>query len=175
MVAQSKIQRRRKIANGSPCRCGCAGSLSTSLIGSTWFMKMSATAPGLSQTLACVTWPSNDSQATRATKASGGPSLSTVTYEELLQLIERYRDEPIQTVRGSYFTVGRHLDAPVFIPISTGLGRSDGRKAAEKFLDRFNLTGSLRPSEYGDLTRNASYLIGLILHDRDARARIIKR
>ena len=54
------------------------------------------------------------------------------------------------------------MDCPVFVPESTGLGRSDGRKAAERFLARYNDTGSLRPTDYGDVTRNASYFIGLI-------------
>ncbi len=92
-----------------------------------------------------------------------------MTYSELMELIERYRSQPIETVRGTYFTASSYMGSPVFTPVSTGLGRSDGRKAAERFLERFNLTGSLRPGDYSDLTRNASYLIGLILHDRRSR------
>lgn len=36
------------------------------------------------------------------------------------------------------------------------------RAAAERFVARYNDTGSLRPSDYSGITRNASY-IGLLL------------
>lgn len=44
------------------------------------------------------------------------------------------------------------------------LGQSDGRKAAERFLERYNETGSLRPGDYSKVTRNASYYVGLLAH-----------
>jgi hypothetical protein len=31
-------------------------------------------------------------------------------------------------------------------------------------VERYNATGSLRPSDYKDVTRNASYFIGMIQH-----------
>ena len=43
--------------------------------------------------------------------------------------------------------------------------RYDGRKAAEGFVARFSEIGSARPGDYSDVTRNASYFIGLILAD----------
>lgn len=89
-----------------------------------------------------------------------------MTYEELLELARRFEDEPLTTVAGKEFTVGTYLDSLVFTPASSGLGQSDGRKAAERFLARFNETGSLRPSDYADVSRNASYLVGLILAAR---------
>jgi hypothetical protein len=46
--------------------------------------------------------------------------------------------------------------------LSSGYGQSDGRKAAERFAERYTETGSLRPSDYGDVSRNASYFIGLL-------------
>ena len=85
-----------------------------------------------------------------------------VTYEELLALARRFEDQSLTTVTGKEFTVGIYLDSLVFTPASSGLGQSDGRKAAERFLTRFNETGSLRPTDYADVSRNASYLIGLI-------------
>jgi hypothetical protein len=85
-----------------------------------------------------------------------------MTYEELLELARRLEDQPLTTVTGHEFTVGVYLDCPFFIPASTGLGRSDGRKAAEAFLARYNQIGSLRPSDYADVTRNASYFIGMV-------------
>jgi hypothetical protein len=86
-----------------------------------------------------------------------------MTYPELLDLARRFADQPLETVTGREFTVGTYLDSLVFTPASSGIGQSDGRKAAERFLARFNATGSTRPGDYADVTRNASYLIGLIL------------
>jgi hypothetical protein len=88
-----------------------------------------------------------------------------VTYAELLELARRYDGQMLETVTGKAFTVGTYMDCPVFTPLSSGLGQSDGRKAAERFAARFGEIGSLRPSDYGDITRNASYFIGLILAD----------
>ena len=85
-----------------------------------------------------------------------------MTYDELLDLAREHADRPLTTVTGKEFTVGIYLDSLVFTPASSGIGQSDGRKAAERFVTRFNETGSLRPGDYADVTRNASYLIGLI-------------
>ena len=89
-----------------------------------------------------------------------------MTYDELLDLARRLEDHPISTVTGRTFTVGIYLDSLVFTPVSSGLGQSDGRKAAEWFLARYNEIGSLRPGDYADLTRNASYLVGMLSHAR---------
>ena len=85
-----------------------------------------------------------------------------MTYDELLALARDLRDQPLETVTGRMFTVGVYLDSLVFTPASSGIGQSDGRKAAERFLARYNQTGSLRPSDYGDVTRNASYLVAVV-------------
>jgi len=87
-----------------------------------------------------------------------------VTYEQIITLAQRVSQAGtvLTTPRGAEFTVGVYLDCPFFVPASTGRGRSDGRKAAERFLDIYNATGSLRPTDYVRVTRNASYFIGLI-------------
>jgi len=87
---------------------------------------------------------------------------SMMTYEELLELARRYEGATLETVTGKRFTVGIYLDCPFFTPESSGNGQSDGRKAAERFLARYNKTGSLRPGDYSTVTRNASYYIGLL-------------
>ncbi|HEX5012535.1 MAG TPA: hypothetical protein VFV72_00140 [Candidatus Limnocylindrales bacterium] len=89
-----------------------------------------------------------------------------MTYEQLLALARRLEDQPLTTPTGREFTVGVYMDCPFFIPASTGLGRSDGKKAARAFLDRYTRTGSVRPSDYADVTRNASYFIGLLTANR---------
>ncbi|MEX1172355.1 MAG: hypothetical protein WEG56_07055 [Chloroflexota bacterium] len=85
-----------------------------------------------------------------------------MTYEQLLALARDLEDVPLTTVTGRAFTVSTYLDSLVFTPASSGLGQSDGRRAAERFLERYNATGSLRPGDYSDVTRNASYLVGLL-------------
>ena len=88
-----------------------------------------------------------------------------MTYEDLLELARRSEGKTIETVTGKKFTVGIALDCPFFTPASSGYGQSDGRKAAEKFLAQYNETASLRPGDYADVTRNASYFIGLLIAD----------
>ena len=85
-----------------------------------------------------------------------------MTYEELLALARRFDGERLETVTGKGFTVGLYLDCPFFTPESSGYGQSDGRKAAERFLQRYNEIGSLRPGDYANVTRNASYYVALV-------------
>ena len=89
--------------------------------------------------------------------------LKPMTYDDLLALARRFEGQTLETVTGKKFTVGVYLDCPFFTPASSGRGQSDGRKAAERFVVRYNATGSLRPADYADVTRNASYYIGLVL------------
>lgn len=86
-----------------------------------------------------------------------------MTYDELLALTRSLEGRTLETVTGRRFAVGIYRDCPFFTPESSGYGQSDGRRAAERFLERYNATGSLRPGDYADLTRNASYLIGMLL------------
>jgi len=74
-------------------------------------------------------------------------------------------------VTGKPFTVGVYLDCPFFTPGSSCRGQSDGRKAAQAFVERYNETGSLKPGDYGKVTRNASYYVALLIQaGRDARS-----
>jgi hypothetical protein len=86
-----------------------------------------------------------------------------MTYDELLELARRFEGRTLTTVTGREFRVGVNRDCPFFTPESSGYGQSDGRKAAEAFVARFNKIGSLRPSDYADVTRNASYFVGMLL------------
>jgi len=85
-----------------------------------------------------------------------------LTYDDLLALARRYEGKTLETVTGRRFEVVVYLDCPFFTPESTGRGQSDGRAAAERFVERYNAIGSLRPGDYGRVTRNASYYIGLL-------------
>jgi hypothetical protein len=88
-----------------------------------------------------------------------------MTYAELLDVARAAEGRELETVTGKKFTVGVYRDCPFFTPASSGYGQSDGRRAAERFLARYNETGSLRPGDYADVTRNASYFIGMLLHE----------
>ncbi len=85
-----------------------------------------------------------------------------MTYDELLDIARQLEGRTLETVTGKRFRVSTYLDSVVFMPESSGLGQSDGRKAGERFVARYNEIGSLRPSDYGDVTRNASYYVGLL-------------
>jgi hypothetical protein len=86
-----------------------------------------------------------------------------MTYDELLELARRFEGRTLTTVTGREFRVGIYRDCPFFTPESSGYGQSDGRKAAEAFVTRFSEIESLRPGDYADVTRNASYFIGMLL------------
>lgn len=86
-----------------------------------------------------------------------------MTYAELLRLARRHEMQTLETVTGKRFRVGIYRDCPFFTPESSGRGQSDGRKAVERFIARYNETGSLRPGDYADDSRNASYLVGLLI------------
>ena len=92
-----------------------------------------------------------------------------MTYEELMELARRYEGKTLETVTGRKFTVGVSPveQCPYFTPASSGYSQTDGRKAAERFLERYNEIGSLQPSDYARVTRNASYYVGLLaMRDR---------
>ena len=86
-----------------------------------------------------------------------------LSYAELVALARRFEGRTLETVTGKKFMVGVALDCPFFTPASSGWGQSDGRKAAERFVERYNQIGSLRPGDYTDVTRNSSYDVGLLL------------
>lgn len=88
-----------------------------------------------------------------------------MTYEQLLEIARRSKGKTLSTITGKEFMVDVSMDCPFFIPLSTGLGRSDGRKAAERFLELYNQAGSPKSSTYQGVTRNASYFLGLLNQD----------
>jgi hypothetical protein len=85
-----------------------------------------------------------------------------MTYEELLDFATRHQGRTLETVTGKRFRLGSYLDSIVFVPESTGLGRSEGRKGHERFVARYNEIGSLRPGDYAGVSRDASYLVALV-------------
>jgi hypothetical protein len=92
-----------------------------------------------------------------------------VTYEELVAIARRFEGQTLETVTGRRFKVGISPRELFFTPESSGYGQSDGRRAHERFVDRYNETGSLRPGDYAKISRNATYLIGLLIAAGAAR------
>lgn len=86
-----------------------------------------------------------------------------MTYDDLVELARRFEGQTIETVSGKRFKVGISPHELFFTPESSGYGQSDGRRAHERFVERYNETGSLQPSDYAKVSRNASYLIGLLI------------
>lgn len=86
-----------------------------------------------------------------------------LTYERLLELARAAEGETLETVTGRKFTVGIARTSEIFFtPASSGWGQTDGRKAHERFVERYSEIGSPRPGDYAGVTRNASYLLGLL-------------
>lgn len=92
-----------------------------------------------------------------------------MTYDELVTIARRFQGKTLETVTGKRFKVGISPRELFFTPESSGYGQSDGRRAHERFLERYNETGSLRPGDYAKVSRNASYLIGLLTASGAAR------
>ena len=90
------------------------------------------------------------------------PSIRSL--EDLLERARDFEDVPLETVTGRLFTVRVFRDRElVFTPVSSGLGQSDGRRAQQRFVATYAASGSLRPVDYARVSRNASYLIGLLM------------
>lgn len=86
-----------------------------------------------------------------------------LTYERLLELAHAAAGHSLETVTGRPFTVGISRTGEIFFtPASSGWGQTDGRKAHQRFVERYNEIGSMRVSDYAGVTRNASYLLGLL-------------
>jgi hypothetical protein len=92
--------------------------------------------------------------------ASDGP----LTYDGLIALVRQFDGQSLKTVSGRPFTAGvSHTGEIFFTPASSGWGQTEGRKGHQRFVERFNEIGSLQPRDYSDVSRNASYLIGLLM------------
>jgi hypothetical protein len=92
-----------------------------------------------------------------------------VTYEDFLAIARSF-EGPDHRDRDGPEVQGRDLSRlPVHTPESTGRGQSDGRAAAERFVEQFDRTGSLRPGDYARVSRNASYHIGLLMAAAESR------
>lgn len=85
-----------------------------------------------------------------------------MTYEEFILLARRFHRQTLETKTGKRFSVEVEGGAVCFTPESTGMRRNTSRAVTEDLLERYGRTHSLRPSDYVDITRNASYYVALL-------------
>lgn len=91
-------------------------------------------------------------------------SFASVTYDDFIRLARSLAGRNLETLTGKRVTVEVEGGLAYFTPESTGVRRNTSRAVTEELLKRFNRTGSLRPSDYVDITRNASYYVALLRH-----------
>lgn len=88
-----------------------------------------------------------------------------VTVEQLRSFVADSGLMKLKTLRyGCVFSVFVSETAFHFTPESSGTRRGPTTwDHAEDYVNRFNETGSLKPSEYDQVRRNASYMLPLIV------------
>lgn len=96
---------------------------------------------------------------------------SPISFEDVLSVAKDLEGQDIPTLAGrSEFraiVVGHSL---IITPKKTGKPRSIGEPT--KTIERFNETGSWKPSEYQDITFNSVYVLKLIALARDQKLRV---
>ena len=85
-----------------------------------------------------------------------------MTHDEFTRLARRFHGRTLETKIGRRFTVEVDGGIVYFTPEATGVRRNTSRAVTEDLLQRHSRTGSLRPSDYVDITRNASYYVALL-------------
>ena len=87
----------------------------------------------------------------------------TLTLQQFRTAVREFDGRVLTTqARSQPFRFRILPDALEFTPESTGEPRPERWNQVAGVLDRFNQTGSLRPGNYQDVTRNASYLLALL-------------
>lgn len=85
-----------------------------------------------------------------------------MTYEEFTRLARRFHGQTLETKIGRRFTIEVDGGIVYVTPKSTGTRRNTSRAVTEDLLERNSRTGSVRPSDYVDVPRNASYCMAVL-------------
>lgn len=86
-----------------------------------------------------------------------------VSLAELKRRAVRLDGQRLETgAKGRGFRLHLGEEGPVYVPESSGEPRGDTWDRISTVLDRFNKTGSVRPGDYQDVTRHASYVMAVI-------------
>jgi hypothetical protein len=93
-------------------------------------------------------------------------SMGTVTHGGVINAARKLQGSPVRTAGGQtsfdvQVVLEQGRDVIVVTPQSTKTPRIL-RADVGDVIDRFNSSGSMRPSDYMDITRNASYILALI-------------
>lgn len=100
------------------------------------------------------------SQALPPASAVGGPAIALADFRNLVGNLE---GQHLTTGKQNRGFIVRVLDGGLeFTPDLSGKARRTGWKRIERVLHRYNETRSLTPSDYGDITRNSSYLTAVL-------------
>lgn len=87
---------------------------------------------------------------------------SKPTLNAILSFAEQLRGKDVPTVGGrATFRVAPTADGLCYTPKS-GIPRKQKRERIATILARYNDTGSLVTTDYNDITRHTSYVLGLI-------------
>ena len=85
------------------------------------------------------------------------------TLNALLNFAATVQGQSLKTAGGrAEFRVDVTSDGVCYTPMSTGRARKQTRERLGQIIERHGESGSLRPSDYTDLTRHSSYALGLI-------------
>ncbi|MEZ5440098.1 MAG: HNH endonuclease [Lysobacterales bacterium] len=86
----------------------------------------------------------------------------SITYGDFQQLVSENDGEVLTTAGGkALFRLESRTDGVRFTP-SSGKSRSVGSEGIKGYLAVYNQTGSMRPSDYSENRRHASYVLALI-------------
>lgn len=93
-----------------------------------------------------------------------------ITPEELLTFARKLDGKELTTLyRKAAFSVSFNKDTLVFTPTYRNKPRPHEMKYLRRVCDDFSKSNSLRPKDYADGTRNASYTLTLIAKYLDAK------
>jgi hypothetical protein len=96
--------------------------------------------------------------------------MAATSVQQFLLYVKALDGQTLSTVSGRRFTVRTYLNYPFFVPESTGKGRSEGKRGLHRFLALYNEIGSLRPTDYARVCRDATYYVAIIAWSRRQRA-----
>lgn len=89
--------------------------------------------------------------------------MKRVSLENLEVFVKTLEDQTLYTrAQKRPFTLTVTPKGFEYTPASSGMPRTNQRKYIQDVLNRFNEINSFSPSDYMDITRNASYLLPLV-------------
>jgi hypothetical protein len=87
-----------------------------------------------------------------------------INIDSFMEFCKSLVGSKIKTVGGrrEFILSSAQYDKLYYTVVSTGNKREHRRRRIRMVLDRYRKTKSLRPTDYDDISRNASYILALI-------------